>query len=110
MMQFTDSHCHLDSETFSKQLPSVLTQCNNLSINRIIIPAISPKNFDSVLSLADKYHKKPIKLYPCLGIHPWFLDGLNDVDLECLATTVIKEKSRIVAIGETGIDVQIIHT
>ena len=43
-MQFTDSHCHLDSETFSKQLPSVLTQCNNLSINRIIIPAISPKN------------------------------------------------------------------
>jgi TatD DNase family protein len=82
----------------------VLTQCANLSINRIIIPAISPENFDSVLSLADNHHKKPIKLYPCLVIHPWFLDGLNDVDLECLATKVIKEKNRIVAIGETGID------
>jgi len=103
-MQFTDSHCHLDNQEFNKQLPSLLTQCAKLAINRIIIPAISPDNFDNVLTLAKCYHNKPIQLYACLGIHPWFLDGLNNAHLEQLAAKVILEKSNIIAIGETGID------
>ncbi len=103
-MQFTDSHCHLDNEDFKEQLPSLLAQCAKLAINRIIIPSISPDNFDNVLDLAQQYHNKPIKLYPCLGIHPWFLAGLNDSHLEQLSTKVIQEKNNIIAIGEIGID------
>jgi len=104
MMQFTDSHCHLDNKVFNEQLPSLLKQCAKLAINRIIIPAISPDNFDNVLTLAKRYHNKPIRLHACLGIHPWFLDGLNSAHLEQLAAKVILEKSNIIAIGETGID------
>jgi len=104
MMQFTDSHCHLDNKVFQEQLPSLLTQCAKLAINRMIIPAISPDNFDKVLDLTKHYHNKPIKLYPCLGIHPWFLAGLNDSHLEQLSTKVTQEKNNIIAIGEIGID------
>jgi len=104
MMQFTDSHCHLDNKTFNEQLPSLLTQCAKLAINRIIIPTISPDNFDDVLTLAKQYHNNPIKLYPCLGIHPWFLEDLNDTHLEQLTTKVTLEKNNIIAIGEIGID------
>jgi len=103
-MKFTDSHCHLDNQEFNKQLPSLLTQCAKLAINRIIIPAISPDNFNNVLTLAKRHRNKPIRLYACLGIHPWFLDGLNNAHLEQLAAKVTLEKSNIVAIGETGID------
>jgi TatD DNase family protein len=104
MMQFTDSHCHLDNKAFNEQLPTLLAQCAKLAINRIIIPAISPDNFNNVLALAEQYRKDPIKLYACLGIHPWFLAGLNDVSLEQLSTKVSQAKDNIIAIGETGID------
>jgi len=104
MMQFTDSHCHLDNKAFNEQLPALLAQCATLAINRIIIPAISPDNFDNVLALTKQYHNKPIRLYPCLGIHPWLLEGLNDAHLEQLSTKVTQEKNNIIAIGEIGID------
>lgn len=103
-MQFTDSHCHLDNKAFNQQLPSLLSQCAKLAINRIIIPAISPDNFTHVIALTKKYHNKPIKLYPCLGIHPWFLQDLDDSHLMQLNDLVTQEKNNIIAIGEIGID------
>ncbi len=103
-MQLTDSHCHLDNTAFNEQLPRLLRQCADLAIKRIVIPAISPDNFDKVLSLANKHHNKPIKLYPCLGIHPWFLQGLNENHLAQLISKVTQERNNIVAIGEIGID------
>ncbi len=104
MMQFTDSHCHLDNKVFDEQLTSLLAQCTKLAINRIIIPAISPDNFDAVLALTQQYHNNPIKLYACLGIHPWFLTDLNATHLAQLSSKVLKEKENIIAIGEIGID------
>jgi len=103
-MQFTDSHCHLDDIAFSKTLPSLLSQCQRLSIKRIIIPSTIPSSFDTVLQLCKTYHQHPIQLYPCLGIHPWFLANLTDTDLEFLTTTVQKKQNSIIAIGEIGID------
>ena len=112
MMQFTDSHCHLDDSVFSEQLPALLAQCAKLAINRIIVPAIAPDNFDKVLNLAkshcDNLNDKPIKIHPCLGIHPWFLAGLNDTHLELLTEKVIQAKNDIIAIGEIGLDGAII--
>ena len=107
-MQFTDSHCHLDDNAFKEQLPALLEQCAELAINRIIVPAIAPDNFDKVLNLAKTFHNKPIKIYPCLGIHPWFLQGLNDSHLELLTDKVTQVKNDIIAIGEIGLDGTII--
>lgn len=103
-MQFTDSHCHLDDAHFSEKLPSLLTQCQQLAINRIIIPSTIPENFDAVLQLCKKHHEFPIQLYPCLGIHPWFLESLTTEHLELLTNRVQQEQSNIIAIGEIGID------
>ena len=103
-MQFTDSHCHLDDKAFKEYLPTLLTQCAELDINRIIVPSIAPDNFNQVLSLAKRHHDTPIKIYPCLGIHPWFLQKLNDSHLEQLSAIVVKSRDEIIAIGEIGID------
>ncbi len=103
-MKFTDSHCHLDDKTFQDNLPHLLQQCALLNINRIIIPTIAPNNFDNVLALAKNYHNKPIKLHPCLGMHPWFLGGLDDAHLTQLSEQVTQERNNIVAVGEIGID------
>ena len=107
-MQFTDSHCHLDDKAFQAQLPSLLKQCAELAIKRIIVPAIAPDNFDKVLNLAKIHHNKPIQIHACLGIHPWFLQGLNDTHLALLTEKINQVKNDIIAVGEIGIDGAII--
>lgn len=103
-MQFSDSHCHLDDIAFSEQLSLLLAQCQQLAINRIIVPSIAPNNFTKVLNLAKEHHNNPIKIYPCLGIHPWFLQALDDSHLAQLSAIVNKSRNDIVAIGEIGLD------
>jgi TatD DNase family protein len=104
LLRFTDSHCHLDFDAFSDSLPNLLKQCQQAHIHHIVIPTIGPKNWGKVLALAKKHQSEELKLFPCLGIHPWFLNDLNVDSLRVLTNLVATHLSEIVAIGEAGID------
>lgn len=105
--RFTDSHCHLDFEELSDD-KTLLKECYNGNIHRIIVPAVSPKNWQSVLSLAEITRTKTkvnnTKVLPCLGIHPWYLENLDKKDLEALKSLCLSHKTKLAAIGEMGID------
>ncbi len=129
-MLLTDSHCHLDFDTFSHELESLLKQCYQSGIHRIIIPAVSPENWDKVLTLSSQSklntaHFSPSSLpssntkldafsankskphaqvFACLGIHPWFMDNIDNSSLDNLSLKIAQHTQDIVAIGETGID------
>jgi TatD DNase family protein len=110
-MKFTDSHCHLDFDNFNTELvcsvKPLLKQCAQKNIHQIIIPAISPNNWSSVLALANSHQKwefDDCKVFACLGIHPWFLNNLKQGHLDALAQKVTENKDRIIAIGEAGLD------
>ncbi|MGB0948442.1 MAG: TatD family hydrolase, partial [Pseudoalteromonas marina] len=100
---FTDTHCHLDDQVFKQHLTSLLKQCQSDNIHRIIVPSTSPIHFDEVLNLSS-HNTDKLKLFPCLGIHPWFLDNLSNKDLNDLEKKVATHSNNIVAIGEAGID------
>ena len=100
--KFTDSHCHLDFEEFSDDLNNLLENCAKIGVHRIIVPAISPKNWQSVLDLSSPTLQ--VKIDIALGIHPWFLNDLTENDLNSLAEIVDTSKNQLIAIGETGID------
>ena len=101
---FTDSHCHLDFSAFDSTREQLLSQCCQQGIKRIIVPAVSPKNWQATLTLARSFNKNAPQLLPCLGIHPWYLQGLTFQDIDNLIHIARKNQSTIVAIGETGID------
>lgn len=109
-MKFTDSHCHLDFDAFTNNitcsLDTLLKQCAQNNIHQIIIPTISPNNWQSVLALASDQalNSNNSKIFASLGIHPWFLDDLNQSHLDALTKTVEENKSQIIAIGEAGLD------
>jgi len=103
-MKFTDSHCHLDFDEFTLNRAQLLSQCSTANIHRIINPAITPNNWQKVLTLASQHKNTACKIYPCLGIHPWFLQDLNHSHLDELSNVVEQHKKEIIAIGETGID------
>lgn len=100
-LRLSDSHCHLDFDELSSQLDNLLNTCKNKSINRLIVPAIAPSNWQAVLDICNH---NTINIHPCLGIHPWFLD---DLDISCildLKNELIKNRNNVVALGEAGID------
>jgi len=104
-MLLTDSHCHLDFDEFSNDLPQLLLKCAEQGIHQVIIPSISPNNWQKVLTLCSSRQESahPL-LYACLGIHPWFLKNLTDEHLNDLSQLVSTNKKNIIAIGEAGID------
>ncbi len=93
-MKFTDSHCHLDFDAFTSKANchplKLLKQCAEQNIHQIIIPAITPKNWQNVLALANsqQLNKSNCKVFACLGIHPWFLQDLQQKDLDVLAQKI----------------------
>ena len=107
-MLLTDSHCHIDFDNFSGSLDPLLKQCFRAGIHRMIIPAVSPSNWNRVLQLQNAKpshsHDETCQLFSCLGIHPWFLNDLDEKDLNHLSEKVSNNHKSIVAIGETGID------
>lgn len=103
-LRFTDSHCHLDFDALSHELPSLLEQCQQAHIHKIVIPTIGPGNWHKALTLAQKHSSKQLTLHPCLGIHPWFLNDLTADSLDNLAHLIKLNRNEIAAIGEAGID------
>ena len=127
MMQFSDSHCHLDFPEFQHLLPQLLEQCHQHNINRIIVPAVEPQHWQRVISLTTNAHQSPVAISPCIGIHPWFFIPQNNIQSnepsnksinskslhafdvsfheQQLKQVIKKYSTEIVAIGECGIDV-----
>ena len=107
-MHFTDSHCHLDFAAFANQRSQLISECAKANIHQIIVPAIHPDNWQKVLALASKQHHPGCTIFSCLGIHPWFLQGLTAQHLDNLADAVAantqQKGNHIIAIGETGVD------
>lgn len=113
MMQFTDSHCHLDFTEFSQNNSELLEQCITKNIHRIIVPSVDPHHWQRVLTLAEQ-QKANMKVSCALGIHPWFLILQDKASTEYYNLTfqekqlnqvVSQNRDKIIAIGECGIDV-----
>jgi len=84
-----NSHLHLDLH--SDKLPSKDT-------TGVIIPSTGKDNWGSVVS-----HSKSVKnCHFALGIHPWFIDEHQMLDLYALEVLIEEEKP--VAVGDCGLD------
>ena len=103
-MNYTDSHCHLDFEDFNSNRKSIILECIALNISKIIVPTIGPENWQSAIQLCQAYSSPKFSLYPCLGIHPWFLQKLTNDTLQSLENMVVLHRDKLCALGEAGID------
>ena len=86
-MMYTDAHCHvLKSSDFS--------DARLVGVNRILVNATRPADWDQVLSLSD--------VIPAIGIHPWYVaEAVGDwaAKMEkCLA------ENPALQVGEIGLD------
>lgn len=96
-----DTHCHLDANAFAGDAPAVCLRAAVQGVAHMVVPAVSPANFDAVRSLA---HTQATSY--ALGIHPLWAAKTQAADLATLAAALQahQDDPRLVAVGEIGLD------
>ncbi|MBI0113927.1 MULTISPECIES: TatD family hydrolase [unclassified Gilliamella] len=95
---FIDTHCHFNFPAFVTDLDNSINNIRQAKINSLIIPAVSAAHFNQILQLTEQYSE----LYAALGLHPIYQH--SSADLEQLSDIVSTHPTKLVAIGEIGLD------
>lgn len=93
-----DTHAHINTEKFKEDIEEVLLRAKESKVEKIIIPAIEPKDFNELISLVKKHDN----LYCGIGIHPHNVKNVKEEDLDLVKENLKNKK--VVAVGEIGID------
>lgn len=106
MLQFIDSHAHLDGEEFKEDLPEVIQRARKAGVAKIFIPGIDLKSVASVLKVCRDYSGYT---YPMIGLQPEEVkEDYSDVlrQMKKILDDSFSEgcKSPFIAIGEVGLD------
>lgn len=96
-MELTDSHVHLQDETFIRDLDSVLDRARQAGVRRFICNGTRVSDWPRVAELAQNHPD----IIPCFGLHPWFVNERDENWLEKLSSFLHNEKA---GVGETGLD------
>ncbi len=94
----TDTHCHLNLNTYEEILESVLERSWERGIRRILVPGIDLETSQRAIALAERYEP----LYAAVGVHPgdastWTADTLPRLK-------ELARNPKAAAIGEIGLD------
>ncbi len=100
-----DSHCHFDFDVFDHDRDAHWQRLKKFGCAGLIIPGVTAKQWSRLVSLcADKPWGY------ALGLHPYFLDQHQEEDLQRLEDACTEQlsyaegKSKLVAVGEFGLD------
>ena len=125
-----DTHCHIDDPQYAEELATFLADQQANGVEAILVPGVDKTSVKDVLEVCDKY---PQYLFPALGLHPenvkedWQeqLQVLKAAVDESFASTpytlhppqahnlgkadslreaTAPRRSRLIAIGEIGLD------
>ena len=93
-----DSHCHLDLEPLLGDLPNVIQRSKDVGIEKLLTISTSFESFSRIKELLniDKI------IYGTIGIHPH--ESSKDIITSNEIIKNLKENSKIIGIGETGLD------
>lgn len=94
----TDSHAHLDDEEFLADLEDVVERARQAGIRYIVNCGIDVRSCRRGIEMAERFKE----IYVAVGIHPHNASTVTDDVLQVLAE--LSENSKVVAIGEIGLD------
>lgn len=93
-----DTHCHFDFPPFSDDVENCVQRYQQAGIAHIIVPAVSKERFAGIIELANTHSS----IYYALGLHPIYRHQQSD--LEYLNSQLAQNNSKLVAVGEIGLD------
>jgi TatD DNase family protein len=97
-MAVVDTHAHLNHPQFAEDLPDVLQRAQAAQVRAIVVVGYDVSTSERAVRLA---HEHP-SLWASVGIHPLDAATAPPEDFDRIAG--LAEDDRVVAIGETGLD------
>ena len=96
---FSDTHAHLDFDTFNSDREAVIERARTNGLQFVINIAIDLESSHQSLALASQY---PGYIFSTIGIHPNYSQDASDDTFNELSD--LASKPGVVAIGEIGLD------
>ena len=94
-----DSHCHLYYEPYVNNMTNTILECKAKNINALLSISVDLKTSLINIDLSNKYKE----IYCSIGIHPNEINKNSSASIEKIKN-IYKKKSKIIAIGEIGLD------
>ena len=99
-MKLIDTHCHLNKEYY-ENVETVINDAVSDNVEYLIVSSCSPENWEENINLINKYKN----IYLNISLHPEYGNEEIDYDLYLeQMKKIIKYNSKIIAIGEIGLD------
>jgi len=95
-----DSHCHFDFPDFDQDRELIWEQCRQLGVAALVIPGVYPEQW----SVARLHSETLANVYFAVGLHPWWLDKVQQLGSIAELMRGELEHPRCIAIGECGLD------
>ena len=102
-MRLVDSHAHLQADAFALDRAAVIDAAQQAGVERILVPGWDYGSSAGAVELARRYG-----LEAAVGVHPH--DAAIATDPEWAAIEKLAEDPLVVAIGETGLDFDRMHS
>lgn len=94
-----DTHCHLAFPDFTEDLPEVLQRAHELRVKQVVNISCGGDDIERTLEIAEKNEG----IFAAVGLHPNHVHH-TEMKKYKAAITQAAEHSKVVAIGETGLD------
>ena len=94
---FVDSHCHLDFPELAEIQDDVLANMRHSGVSHALCVGVTLEKFPDILRLAEQHSN----LYASVGVHP---DHEQESEPTEERLVELAQHSKVVAIGETGLD------
>lgn len=98
--RFIDTHCHFDFPPFTGDEVQSLARASAAGVEAVIVPAVEAAHFSRVLALAERFES----VYAALGLHPIVIEHHTPQCIDKLADQLAARPTRLVAVGEIGLD------
>ncbi|MFK3798607.1 MULTISPECIES: TatD family hydrolase [unclassified Pseudomonas] len=101
-MTLIDTHTHLDFDDFDADRQAVLSRCQPLGVERMVVLGVYQRNLQRVWDLALQVPS----VYAALGLHPIYLDEHRPEHLQELRErlSALAGHPKLCAVGEIGLD------
>src|SRR3990172_10895240 len=99
-MKLIDAHVHLSDAEYAGHIDELIADEKNAGVAALVTNSMDLKTCQNDIKLGQTY---PDLVYPALGIHPWNVNVLKDVEIQETIDFIRKQKGTVKAIGEIGL-------
>lgn len=99
-IELIDTHAHLDEDSFSADVSEVVSRAESAGVRGIVTIGTTLESCRQAIALAERF---PI-LHAAIGIQPNYVSAAKPGDWDAICELANAAESRVVAIGETGLD------